>query len=343
MKRLFFTLVLGFLTMSTLYAKEVKDMIGRSVLIPENPKKVYAPSPYGSYALYAMDPSLLVGWIFNIDSNYYEYLDKRMQTLPVIGRVFGAGETANLEVLLAKHPDLIIMWAHKNEFSQKEEQKLKLLNVPFVYAKDESLLDYADIFKFLGKALNKEDRGNKLSDYTKKTFDEAKAIVTKIPQSKRPSVYYAEGTDGLSTECDDSIHVQLLKIAGDVDIHKCHTASHMGLEKLSMERILAYNPDVIFVQEKMFYDKIYQLPLWNNLKAVKNKKVYLIPKAPFNWFDRPPSFMRIMGLKWVIHNLYPNEYNINIDEQTRAFYKLFLHVDLTQKQLNEILNQSDKK
>jgi len=343
MKKLLLTFIFGCLMMNSLYAKEIKDMVGRDVVIPDTPKKVYAPSPYGSYALYAMDPSLLVGWIFNIDSNYYEYLDKRMQTLPVVGRVFGAGESANLEVLMSKHPDLIVMWSHTNEFSQKEEQRLKLLNVPFVYAKDQTILDYVDIFKFLGKALNKEERGNTLSAYAKKTFDDAKTVVAKVPQSKRPTVYYAEGTDGLSTECDDSIHVQLLKIAGDVDIHKCHTASHMGLEKLSMERILTYNPDVIFVQEKMFYDKIYQLPLWNNLKAVKNKRVYLIPKAPFNWFDRPPSFMRIMGLKWVLHNLYPNEYKINIDQETKEFYKLFLHVDLSQKQLNEILNKGDKK
>ncbi len=337
LQKFIFTLLLSSLFLASLQAREIVDMLGRKVVVPEQPKKVYAPSPYGSYALYAMDPSVLVGWIFNIDSKYYPFLDKRMQTLPVIGRVFGAGQSANLEVLLSKRPDLILMWSHINEFTQKEQERLHILSTPFVYACDESILDYVGIFKFLGVALNKQERGDRLSEYTKNTFDEVKNAVAKVPQEKRPTVYYAEGTDGLSTECDDSIHVELLKLAGDVDIHRCHTSSHKGFEKLSMETILQYNPDVIFVQEKMFYDKIYDMKLWKEIKAVKNKKVFLIPKAPFNWFDRPPSFMRILGLKWVMHNLYPEVYKIDIQKETKSFYKLFLNVDLTQENLDEIL------
>jgi iron complex transport system substrate-binding protein len=165
--------------------------------------------------------------------------------------------------------------------------------------------------------------------------------VAKIPADKRPKVYYAEGLDGLSTECDDSIHVQLLKLAGDVDVHRCHTSNHKGFEKMPMETVLAYNPDVIIVQEKMFFDKINTLPIWSNVNAIKNHRVYLIPKAPFNWFDRPPSFMRIMGLKWLMSALYPKEYKIDIKKETKGFYHLFMNVDLTDKQLQEILYPTD--
>lgn len=261
-----------------------------------------------------------------------------MKTLPTIGRVFGAGQSANLEILLAAHPDLILMWQHTNEFNQKEAEKLKILNAPFVYAVDESIEDYTNIFKFLGKALNKEERGNKLSAYAEKTFTDVRNTIAKVPVDKRPKVYYAEGLDGLSTECDDSIHVQLLKLAGDVDVHRCHTSNHKGFEKMPMETVLSYNPDVMIVQEKMFYDKINTLPIWGNINAVKNHRVYLIPKAPFNWFDRPPSFMRIMGLKWLMNALYPKEYPINIKKETKAFYRLFMHVNLTDTQLQEVLH-----
>lgn len=334
-------ITLSVLLVSTLAtAREVTDMLGRKVDVPENPKKVYAPSPYGSYALYAMDPTLLAGWIFEIDEANYPYLHPKMKSLPTIGRVFGAGQSANLEVLLASHPDLVLMWQHSNEFNQKEAEKLKILNAPFVYAVDESIEDYTNIFRFLGKALNKEDRGNKLAAYTEKTFNDVRNTVAKVPVEKRPKVYYAEGLDGLSTECDDSIHVQLLKLAGDVDVHRCHTSNHKGFEKMSMETVLAYNPDVMIVQEKMFYDKINTLPIWGNINAVKNHRVYLIPKAPFNWFDRPPSFMRIMGLKWLINVLYPKEYKVDIKKETKEFYRLFMNVNLTDKQLHEVLHPS---
>ncbi|MDD2830243.1 MAG: ABC transporter substrate-binding protein [Sulfuricurvum sp.] len=338
MKRLLLTTLLALSLGLEVSARETTDMLGRKVDVPENPKKVYAPSPYGSYALYAMDPTLLAGWIFEIDNENLPYLHPTMKTLPTIGRVFGAGESANLEILLAAKPDLILMWQHTNEFNVKEAEKLKILNAPFVYAVDESIEDYTNIFKFLGKALNREERGNKLAAYSEKTFTDVRNTVAKVPANKRPKVYYAEGLDGLSTECDDSIHVQLLKLAGDVDVHRCHTSNHKGFEKMSMETILAYNPDVMIVQEKMFYDKINTLPIWKNINAVKNNRVYLIPKAPFNWFDRPPSFMRIMGLKWLMSALYPKETKIDIKKETKEFYKLFMNVNLTDKQLQEVLH-----
>lgn len=339
-KRIVLTLLSGVLMTNIAMAKEITDMVGRKVTIPDKPKKVYAPSPYGSYALYAIDPTLVAGWIFDIKDADKVYLHKSMQNIPVIGSIFGKGQTANVENLFVAKPDLILMWAsQKTAFDDKASEKLKLLNIPSVYAVAENLSDYPNTLLFLGKALNREERAKKLADYTVSTFESTKAVVSKIPQNKRPKVYYAEGVDGLATECDDSIHVELLKMAGDVDVHKCHTSNHKGFEKVSIEQIAIYNPDVIVVQEKEFFDKVYTNPMWKNIKAVKNKRVYLIPKAPFNWFDRPPSFMRIMGLKWLMHNLYPNEYKIDINKETKEFYRLFMGVELTDKQTKEILFQ----
>ncbi len=61
----------------------------------------------------------------------------------------------------------------------------------------------------------------------------------------------------------------------------------MGMEKISFEQVMLYNPDVILVMENVFYKEVFSDPRWQRIKAVKNKKVYLIPNQPFNWFDRP--------------------------------------------------------
>lgn len=338
--RLFKSIIALLFIFQLVHSKEITDMLNRSVTIPDQPSKIYAPSPYSTYALYAIDPTLLVGWIFDISEENYQFLHPRMKTLPTIGRLFGAGQNANLEVLLSKNPDLIVMWKHSNEFTAKEEEMLKILNSPYIYVVDEDITDYVKIFRFLGKALNREERGNKLADYSEKIFQKTIKTVEKTAKNKRPRVYYAEGVDGLSTECDDSIHVQLLKLAGDVNVHRCKTTSHKGFEKVSMERILKYDPQVIIVQDQMFYDKIYKSPIWSKIDAVKNKKVYLIPKAPFNWFDRPPSFMRIMSLNWLMNILYPDDYKIDLKSETKEFYKLFMGVDLSQKQLEHILQHA---
>lgn len=157
MKFLFLIINILILSFFQLEAKTVKDMMDRETNIPDFPKKVYAPSPYGSYALYAIDPNLLAGWIFSIKEDNYPFLHKRMKTLPTIGRVFGAGKTANLEVLLSHNPDLIVMWSHKKKLmNNKEEQRLKIFNTPIIYANEESMFDYPKIFRFLGKSLNRE-------------------------------------------------------------------------------------------------------------------------------------------------------------------------------------------
>jgi iron complex transport system substrate-binding protein len=104
-----------------------------------------------------------------------------------------------------------------------------------------------------------------------------------------------------------------------------------------METLMQYDPEVIIVQEKIFYDEIYNKPLWANINAVKNKRVHMIPRSPFNWFDRPPSFMRILGLQWTMSHIYPDTFNIDIKQETKKFYKLFLGVDITDEQVNSIL------
>ena len=42
------------------------------------------------------------------------------------------------------------------------------------------------------------------------------------------------------------------------------------------------------------------------MRAVREKRVYLAPTAPFGWIDRPPSLNRVIGLKWLAGLFYPD-------------------------------------
>ena len=331
-------LLLAVCAAAAVEAGTITDMKGRKVTLPDPLRKVYAPSPYGSYIMYSVDPSLLAGLIFPIREEDKKYFPQVVRALPVIGSLFGQGQAANIEVLLKARPDLLIMWAtDKSAINQKTEESLKKLNIPFAYAVAGSLADYPEVYLFLGKVLKREKRTKQLSLYCKNTLEEIKGVVNRVPPGKRPSVYYAEGMDGLSTECDDSIHVELLKLTGDRDVHRCHTSCHKGFEKVSLEQVMLYKPDVIIAQEKVFFDKVFKDPAWRNVKAVREKRVYLIPRHPFNWFDRPPSFMRILGLKWLTSILYPGEYKVDIIKEAKDFYRLFLGVELSAEEMRQVI------
>jgi iron complex transport system substrate-binding protein len=78
-------------------------------------------------------------------------------------------------------------------------------------------------------------------------------------------------------------------------------------------------------------------PAWSGIRAVRDGRVHLIPRTPFNWFDRPPSFMRILGLKWLMSILYPREYTVDLIQETREFYSLFLSVPLSAEDAKRII------
>jgi iron complex transport system substrate-binding protein len=111
------------------------------------------------------------------------------------------------------------------------------------------------------------------------------------------------------------------------------------MEKISLEQVIIYDPDVIVVQEETFYDKVFSDPRWQHVKAVREKRVYLVPRLPFNWFDRPPSFMRILGLQWLMGCLYPERYPLDIVREARTFYKLFLGVDVPYGEMKAVIRK----
>lgn len=317
------------------YNREIIDMAGRKVIVPDVIKTAYAPSPYGFTMLYSVAPEKLSGLMFPLKDEDKKYLLPCIHHLPVIGRL------GNTEALVKTNPDVIIVWAEKKTpVHRPSEEVLSRLNIPYVYVTVgdlADLADYPDAYDFLGKLLGKEEKTAKQSAYCQKTLDEVAATIQKIPPELRPGVYYAEGEDGLCTEYDDSLHVHLLRLAGDVNVHRGRTSCHMGFEKVSLEKIAAYNPDVMIAQDKRFLDTVLKNPAWSGIKAVRARRVHLIPRAPFNWFDRPPSFMRILGLKWLMRCLYPEAYRVDLIQETREFYSLFLGVTLSADDATRII------
>ncbi len=321
-------------------AREIVDMKGRTLTIPDVVSKVAAVSPPGTYLLYAIDPSILAGLNFPIRAGEKKYTVPAYRKLPVLGGLAGQGRTLNREALLQVNPDFIIHWSWKDDAAdQKFRQSMESMPFPLVSVCLSSILDYPEALRFTGDITNRKQRGESLYRYAQTALDEAQAITARIPEHKRVKVYYAEGTDGLSTERAQSIHAELIPLTGGVNVHKGEELDHYGMEKISMEQVLLSDPEVILVREKTFLATIFTDPRWKNLRAVRDKRVYLLPYEPFNWFDRPPSFMRLLGIKWLLNLLHPDLYPVDMVAETRSFYTLFLGVDLNAAQAKEVLNR----
>lgn len=317
------------------FAGTVTDTTGRTVTIPDVINSVYAVSPPETMLVYAIDPKLLVGLNFPF-KGCDKYIDAHTLKLPVVGGYFGQGKIPNYEKIVALKPDLVI-GRKSNPMSKKFETFLAKFKLPVFNISIDEIEQYPAGFKLLGKILNREARAEKLADYTRKTLAQVKEKVDSIPPQNRVKVYYAEGNGGLRTDSSTSIHAKLIPLAGGINVFKGDIMTRFGKEKITLESVLSYQPDVILVERPSFYAKIYSLPGWKSIPAVKNHRVYLIPGKPFNWFDRPPSFMRILGLKWVSSRLYPDLFKMDMPQECREFFHLFLQKDISLEEARQLI------
>ncbi|MDY0116101.1 MAG: ABC transporter substrate-binding protein [Sulfurimonadaceae bacterium] len=311
-----------------------------SEVVNEKVTKVFGSSPPMNYLIYALNPDKMVGLTFAAKNanNFADpaILDPRFLALPIIGSFHGGGTGINLENIIKYNPDLILLW-EDDVMATRVKSEIAKINIPTLTLAFRQIDDMPNSIRVAGKAIGEEQRGNLLADYSEKRLSEIK---TSLKDVKKVRYYYAEGMDGLFTECNDSFHVEAHNYAGGINVHSCVQSGVQGLERISFETVLGYDPDVIVVQNTLVMKAINENPLFKHLRAVKENRVYLVPNNPFNWIDRPPSFMRILGTAWLASKFHPEAYKIDIKENTREFYKLFFNVDLSEKQINSILGNN---
>jgi iron complex transport system substrate-binding protein len=335
----FFLLIFGLLSVP-LAAREITDMYGKKVIVPNNIRRVFSITPSATYMLYAIDPDLIAGLSEKVRDYQKPYFRKSYQDLPILGGASGAGLNLNPEILLQLKPDVLIIWGDDGAYNQKTEAQIRNLNIPVVAVDVGSISKYASTFIFLGKLLNREKRANELADYARKTLDEVRRAVARIPAEKQISVYNTRTKDGLNTACENSWHQELVPIAGGKTPVKCTSGHFTGVENINMEQVLVMNPDAIVTMNASFAAMAYPDERWQNIKAVKTKRIYITPQAPVNWFDGPPSIMGILGVQWLTKCFYPELYSKDIDKEARQFIHLFFGIDLPNEEIKKIIKGS---
>ena len=211
----------AFLLCLTLDAKTIIDTEGKKIILPDNINRVFGASPPTNYLIYALNPDKMIGLNFKAKNAQNgadaQLLDKKFLSLPVIGSFHGGGQGINLETLMKHKPELILVW-QDDMMVQSIKKELKKINTPALMIPFREVTDMPLAFRIAGDAIGESKRGETLAKYSQNIINEVKANVSK---TKPTRYYYAEGLDGLSTECDQSFHVEAINFAGGVNVHKC--------------------------------------------------------------------------------------------------------------------------
>lgn len=319
-------------------ARTVTDSAGRTVDVPDTVKRVFAAGPPASILVYVLAPQTLTGWPRAPHAYERPYIAPAYRDRPETGRLTGRGNTVNLETLLKAKPDLIIDFGSVREtYISLADAVQRQTGIPYILI-DGRFANTPAALRLVGDILGVKQRGEELARYVEALFAEIDGTLATIPVDQRPRTYLARGPAGLETGLKGSINTEIIERAGGRNVADPGDRSiRRGIVNASIEQVIAADPDTIITWDRNFYKAVWHDPLWANIDAVRRKRVYLSPTAPFGWIDRPPSVNRIIGLRWLSGLLFPDRFTFNLDAETRRFYKLFYHVDLTDQDLNRLI------
>jgi iron complex transport system substrate-binding protein len=322
----------------TAQARTVTDSAGRRVDVPDRIEKVFAAGPPASILLYMLAPEKMTGWPNPPTAEERPFIAPPYRDLPALGRLTGRGGTANLEVVLRTKPDLILDFGSVREtYVSLADNVQAQTKLPYILI-DGRFEATPAALRLLGDVLGLKERGELLARYVESTFAGIDAAVAMVPVEKRPRVYLARGPDGLETGVVGSINTEIIERVGGRNVMQA--AGQSGLVRVSMEQVIVADPEIIITWDRNFFQRVSNDPLWAGIRAVREKRVYLAPTAPFGWIDRPPSLNRVIGLRWLAGLFYPDRLGHDLRETTRTFYQLFYHVNPADPELDQLIEWS---
>jgi len=285
-------------------------------------------------------PDKLVGLPFSYNGNP-AYVPAQYADITVVGGWYGQS-TGNIETFLAQNPDIILDGTDSTtETLNAMQQQFGVVPVVGCSAGD-YISQYKAEITFIGNLLGVQAQAQKLNDYYQAAMNYVTSKTFNIQPADRVTVYYAEGSAGLNTDPQGSMHTMLISFCGGVNVANVTLLPGYGMASTSMEAIYQWNPQMIIIgrgSQATLYNTIMNSPTWNQLDAVKNGKVYIRPDNPFSWFDGPPGPGQILGLYWMVHTLYPSlTTDLDLNAQVKTFYSDFFHYNLTDGEVQILLS-----
>ncbi len=323
--------------------RTVTDQLGRQVTLPDHITRAVVLQHQTLNLLVQLNAAddivgVLSSWKKQLGPQFVRFMPT-IEKLPTPGDL----TQVNIESLLALHPQVVFV---ANYAPQAMIQQIQNAGVPVVAISlrqdaageknkmNPTMADeeqaYNDGLKqgirLIGEVVERQSQAEALIDYTFAARSEANAPVAAIPDSQRVRVYMAN--PDLNTYGSGKYTGLMMKHAGALNVA---AATVKGARQVSLEQILQWNPEVIFVQDRypQVVKQIENDPQWQAIDAVKNHRVWLMPEYAKAWGYPMPEALAI-GELWMAKKLYPSRYrNVDVDAKAQDYYQRFYRVKWT--------------
>lgn len=332
MKNIFKILVLVLALSFTLNARIVTDMAGRKVNVPDKINKILTiggiPAINSFIFVFGEGGKIINGlakWAVMPKWKYEYVLAPQMKNEVIMQ---GAHNAPNMELILKAKPDVAVT------FSVPTADALAQKGIAAVVIKWQDASDVRPMMSMLGEVFNKPDVAKKYLAYFDKTMQKAKALRTKI-KTKKTALY----TQLKTLSVPHMIAKWWIENAGGVDVSgKVHTHGRLNY---SLEQLLAWNPDLIFLQNLSDKPALLQDARFKTLRAVKEGKVYVVPVGAHVWGNCTAE--NPLSVLWAMNKLYPKIYSYDeLFKDSKYFYDTFYGGLLSDADIKEILSGDNK-
>ncbi|MGB9616577.1 MAG: ABC transporter substrate-binding protein [Desulfomonilaceae bacterium] len=270
------------------------------------------------FQTYEMIPALDI-WDQVVGLGRYAYDNDLIKAIkPDIAKTIpsaGAGLDLNFEALMALKPEVIITWTVQPGVVKFLEEKG--FTVISVYP--DSLKELYEVMEVHGKLFGKEAQVRRCIAEMEAVFDIARERGKALMGLPQKRVLWI-GSKPTNVACGDGLTNELIVMSGGVNVAG---SLQGGNVEVSIERIVAWNPEVIFIWGHAKYqpEAILNSPQWRFVKAVKNGNVF---KAP-SWNTWSPR-VALLGL-WMGSKIHPELYSdLDMTAVFDAFYRNVFHI-----------------
>ncbi|PCK85469.1 MULTISPECIES: ABC transporter substrate-binding protein [Rhizobium] len=271
----------------------IVDDRGVTVEVPAQPKRI------ASISYFADDVALALG-IKPVASTYMTAGREPAFLLGLTSGMKQIGQRAkpNLELLSEAKPDLIIAIRRYTVGNAAQLQNI----APYVAYNMELLEESYSETAALSKLLGKPERGEQLNADFRKHLAE---FAAKAPKDKHPRFLIMwGGATPFAFHTENTSASIVAAIGGDNIPGPKTPGGEFGID-LSLETMLEKDPEVIFVYDSGPDRPHESNPIWSQLSAVKNNRVFYVGDQ---WVETNGPIAREIVLREAAHYLYPDTF-----------------------------------
>ncbi|MEL7696250.1 MULTISPECIES: ABC transporter substrate-binding protein [Pantoea] len=318
-------------------SRQIIDQLGRQVTIPDRVDRVVVLQHQTLNLLVQMNAT---DKIVGVMANWKQQLgDSYARLAPTLSQKAALGDLTHVdpEKLVALHPQVVFV---TNYAPQEMIDSISALGMPVVaislrhdrtgekaklnptLADEETAYDSGlrEGITLIGEIVNKPAEAKALIEATDRGRKMVSDRLKAIPANQRVRAYMANPQ--LTTYGSGKYTGLMMAHAGAINVA---AATVTGFKTVSMEQVIAWDPEVIFVQDRYpsVVAEIQHSPQWQTISAVKNHRVYLMPDYAKAWGYPMPEAMGI-GELWMAKKLYPAKFqDVDMRKLANDWYQRF--------------------